>query len=72
LAEEVVLVSEEEIKAALRFLLTRLKLVTEPSGAVPAAAVLHKKLPADIQSVGVILSGGNIDLDVLAEICQAA
>jgi threonine dehydratase len=72
LAEEVVLVSEEEIKAAMRFLLTRLKLVTEPSGAVPAAALLHKKLPADIQSVGVILSGGNVDLDVLAQICQAA
>jgi threonine dehydratase len=72
LAESVILVSEEEIKAAVRFLLTRLKLVTEPSGAVPAAAVLHKKLPKDIQSVGVILSGGNIDFDMLAEICQAA
>jgi threonine dehydratase len=72
LAEKVILVSEEEIKAAVRFLLTRLKLVTEPSGAVPAAAVLHKKLPKDIQSVGVILSGGNIDFDMLAEICQAA
>jgi threonine dehydratase len=72
LAEKVILVSEEEIKAAVRFLLTRLKLVTEPSGAVPAAAVLHKKLPKDIQSVGVILSGGNIDFDMLAEICQTA
>ena len=38
----------------------------------PAAAVLHKKLPQDIHSVGVILSGGNIDFDMLAEICQAA
>lgn len=72
LAEKVVLVSEEEIKAAVRFLLTRLKLVTEPSGAVPAAAVLHGKLPSGIQTVGVILSGGNVDLDMLAEICQAA
>jgi threonine dehydratase len=72
LAEKVVLVSEEEIKAAVRFLLTRLKLVTEPSGAVAAAAVLHKKLPADLRSAGVILSGGNVDLDMLAEICQAA
>jgi threonine dehydratase len=72
LAEKVILVPEEEIKAAVRFLLSRLKLVTEPSGAVPAAAVLHRKLPQDIQSVGVILSGGNIDFDMLAEICQAA
>ena len=72
LADKVILVSEEEIKAAVRFLLSRLKLVTEPSGAVPAAAVLHKKLPQDIQTVGVILSGGNIDFDMLAEICQVA
>jgi threonine dehydratase len=72
LADKVILVSEEEIKAAVRFLLTRLKIVTEPSGAVPAAAVLHKKLPKDIRTVGVILSGGNIDFDMLAEICQAA
>lgn len=68
-AEGVILVSEEEIKAAMRFILTRMKLLAEPSGAVGAAAVLHKKLPAGIRSVGVILSGGNIDLDVLAEIC---
>jgi threonine dehydratase len=69
LVESVLLVSEEEIKTALRFLLTRLKLVTEPSGVVAAAAALHKKLPPEIKSAGIILSGGNIDLDVLAEIC---
>jgi threonine dehydratase len=72
LAEGVILVSEEEIKATVRFLLTRLKLLAEPSGAVAAAAVLHKKLPAGIERVGIILSGGNVDLDVLAEICKAA
>ncbi len=69
LAEDVLLVSEEEIKATVRFLLSRMKLLTEPSGAVAAAALLHKKLPADLKSVGVILSGGNVDLDVLAQIC---
>lgn len=70
MAEGVVLVSEEEIKATMRFLLTRMKMLTEPSGAVAAAAVLHKKLPADIGSVGVILSGGNVDLEVFSEICK--
>jgi threonine dehydratase len=70
LAEGVVLVSEDEIKAAVRFLLSRLKLLTEPSGAVPAAALLHKKTPAGIRKAGIILSGGNIDFDVLSEICQ--
>ncbi len=60
--EGVLLVSEEEIREAMRFLLERLKILVEPSGAVAAAAVLHRKLPAGIRSVGVILSGGNVDL----------
>jgi threonine dehydratase len=72
MAEGVVLVTEEEIKATMRFLLTRMKMLVEPSGAVAAAAVLHRKLPADIRSVGVIISGGNVDLDVLSEICREA
>jgi threonine dehydratase len=72
LVEEVLLVSEDEIKAAVRFLLSRLKLLTEPSGAVPAAIFLHKKAPAGIRKAGIILSGGNVDFDVLAEICEAA
>ena len=72
LAAGVLLVSEDEIKAAVRFLLTRLKILTEPSGAVPAAALLHHKVPAGITKAGIILSGGNVDLDVLAAICQAA
>jgi threonine dehydratase len=65
LAEDVLLVSEDEIRAAMRFLLTRLKIVVEPSGAVAAAAVLSGKLPAGVRSAGVILSGGNVDLEFL-------
>jgi threonine dehydratase len=72
MAEGVLLVSEEEIKGTMRFLLTRMKILVEPSGTVAAAAVLHKKLPDDIGSVGVIISGGNVDLDVLSEICKEA
>ena len=69
LATGVLRVSEEEIKASVRFLLSRMKLLTEPSGAVAAAALLHNKLPANFKSVGVLLSGGNVDLDALAQIC---
>ena len=69
LAEGVLLVTEDEIRHTVRFLLSRTKLLTEPSGAVAAAAVLHQKLPANIRSAGVILSGGNVDMDMLAEIC---
>lgn len=60
--EAVLLVSEDEIRQAMRFLLTRMKLLVEPSGAVPAAAILSGKLPRDVRTVGVILSGGNMDL----------
>lgn len=66
--EAVLLVSEEEIKATMRFLLARLKILAEPSGAVAAAAVLHKKLPKNVRAAGVLLSGGNVDVEVLKEI----
>lgn len=72
LVEEVLLVSEDEIKAAVRFLLSRLKLLAEPSGAVPAAALLCHKIPTGVRKAGIIVSGGNVDFDVLAEILQAA
>ena len=72
LVEGILLVSEDEMKAAVRFLLSRMKQLTEPSGAVAAAALLCKKEPAGIRKAGIILSGGNVDFDVLAEILQAA
>lgn len=67
LAERIVLVSEDEIRAAVKFLLLRLKILVEPSGAVSAAAVLFRKLPAGIGSVGVVLSGGNVDFEDLVK-----
>jgi len=51
---------------AVKFLLLRLKILVEPSGAVPAAAVLFRKLPKEVRSVGVVLSGGNVDFEDLA------
>lgn len=70
LVEAVTLVTEEEIKEAVRFLLSRMKILVEPSGAVAAAAALHGKLPRNLRSVGILLSGGNVDFDVLAGICN--
>lgn len=69
LVDDVLLVSDDEIKETMRFLMTRLKMVVEPSGAVSAAAVLYGKLPPGLNRVGVIVSGGNVDLDRLAAIC---
>jgi threonine dehydratase len=68
--EAVVLVNDAEIKAALRFLLFRLKVLVEPTGAVAVAAILAGKVPVAGKRVGVILSGGNVDPDVLAGIIQ--
>ena len=63
--ERILVVTEDEIRAAQKFLLQRLKILVEPSGATSAAAVLFHKLPADIRTVGVVLSGGNADLEQL-------
>ncbi|RLN94133.1 hypothetical protein BBJ28_00022154, partial [Nothophytophthora sp. Chile5] len=65
--DEVLLVSDEEIVAAMKLIWERMKLVVEPSGAVPAAAVLFNKLPAsaEIKNVGIVFSGGNVDLEKL-------
>ena len=61
------LVTDDEILDAVDFLMTRMKLVVEPSGAAPLAALLHGKIP-DVKNrkVGVILSGGNADIPALA------
>lgn len=66
LADDVLLVAENEIRETAKFILTRMKLVVEPSGAVAAAAVLAGKLPQRFQRIGIILSGGNVDLETLA------
>jgi threonine dehydratase len=68
LAEDVLTVTDEEIIETLKFALTRMKLLVETSGITAAAAVMFKKLPADVKRVGVVLSGGNIDPDQLATV----
>jgi threonine dehydratase len=66
LVEQILVVTDDEIRSAVKFLLLRMKILVEPSGAAAAAAVLFHKLPAGIRSVGVVLSGGNVDLEQLA------
>lgn len=60
--EQIALASEAEIVAALRLVLERMKLVIEPSAAVPLAVLLNRPLGLAGLRVGVILSGGNVDL----------
>jgi threonine dehydratase len=66
--ESILLVSESEIRAAMRFLLEHVKLVVEPSGAVAFAAALFGKLPDGIRNAGVVLSGGNVDFELLTSL----
>jgi threonine dehydratase len=67
-ADDVLTVSDQEITEAIRFMLFRMKLLVEPSGAAAAAAVFSRKLPEAMLRVGVVLSGGNIDTEMLAEL----
>ena len=68
LADDVLTVTDEEIIATVKFILFRMKMLVETSGATAAAAVMFKKLPADVKRVGVVLSGGNIDPDQLKKL----
>jgi threonine dehydratase len=60
--EKIITVSDEEIIAAMRLIWERMKIIVESSGAVPLAAVLKVKRDFAGKKVGVILSGGNVDL----------
>ena len=71
LVEDILLVSEQEVTTAVKFLLMRLKILAEPTGAVAPAAVLSGKLNAPAGAkIGVVISGGNVDAAVLAEILR--
>jgi threonine dehydratase len=61
----VVTTSEEAIVRAMRLVWERMKVVIEPSAAVPLAAIMEGKLDIKGQRVAIILSGGNVDLDAL-------
>lgn len=63
--DDIVTVSEESIVAAMRMIWERMKIVIEPSSAVPLAAILEEKVDIQNKKVGIILSGGNLDLGKL-------
>ena len=69
--KDVLTVDDEEIIAAMRLVWERMKIVIEPSAAVPFAALLRNKEKFKSKRVGIILSGGNVDLDKLAVLFSA-
>src|SRR5262245_1091357 len=68
--DDIVTVSEEAIVSAMRKIWETLKIVIEPSAAVPYAAIQESKIDVRDKGVGIILTGGNIDLDALPWNCS--
>jgi len=63
--DDIVTVSEDAIVAAMRTIWETMKIIIEPSAAVPYAAIVERKIDIGGKRVGVILTGGNVDLDAL-------
>ena len=72
LVDGIVLVSDDEIREAMRFAFERLKTVVEPSGASALAALLAGRVDPLPRRIGVIVSGGNVDADRFARLCGRA
>jgi threonine dehydratase len=63
--DKIVTVSEESIIEAMRLVWERMKVIIEPSSAVPLAAVIEAKIDPRDKKIGIIVSGGNLDLETL-------
>jgi threonine dehydratase len=70
LVSGVLTVSDEQLVATMRFFAERMKMVVEPTGCLAAAALLEGAIDLRGQRVGVILSGGNVDLAVFTRLLQ--
>ncbi len=60
--DDIVTVEEDEIIAAMKFIWERMKIIIEPSSAVPVAAIMKNKISCAGKRIGIIISGGNVDL----------
>ncbi|MEV7083105.1 pyridoxal-phosphate dependent enzyme [Streptomyces sp. NPDC093516] len=69
LVDGIALVGDDEIRDAMRFAFERLKIVVEPSGATPLAALLAGRVDPLPRRIGVIVSGGNVDAERFAALC---
>ena len=63
--DQIVTVSEDAIIQAMKLIWERMKIIVEPSSAVPLAAILENKINHQGKRIGIIISGGNVDLNYL-------
>ena len=63
---DIVTVTDDELVQAMRFIWERMKLVVEPTGALAAAAVMKGAIDVRAKRVGILLSGGNVELKAIA------
>lgn len=73
--DEIITVSEEDIRLWMKVVYERMKLVIEPSAAVGVAALMSpqvRAMPSDMKRVGVVLCGGNVDVSLLQDLLTGA
>jgi threonine dehydratase len=70
--DQLVTVSDEEIRHAMRVIFSRAKMVVEPSGACAAAYALRESQPLAGNTVVAVMSGGNVDVTALASLLQSS
>ncbi len=70
--DDILTVEDAELVEAMAFFAGRMKIMVEPTGCLAAAAVFGRKLDVSGKRVGIVLSGGNVDLERFASLIQAA
>jgi threo-3-hydroxy-L-aspartate ammonia-lyase len=66
--DDIVTVTDEELKDTMHFFAERMKMIVEPTGCLAAAAALHGVVPVAGKKVGILISGGNVDLARFAQL----
>lgn len=69
-ADELILVSEDEIAEAMGFMVGEHRMIVEGAAATGVAAILQKKLPTELSKVGTIITGNNVDLSIISKVIQ--
>jgi threonine dehydratase len=72
LADDIITVSDRQLIDAMRFFAEQMKIFLEPTGCLGAAAVFGKKIDVRKKKVGIVLSGGNIDVERFANLVTAS